>query len=124
LNPLDLEEQHRGLSPHPEDTPAPLFSSGSATPAGVAEQSAENLGAVSDVPAESSPMDEVVASEDAVGSADSVATQDQRQPQANIPLEPVVGDYLKMQFVEHRVVPAILVRDTQPCIHLHLQAPS
>ncbi|KAH6639920.1 SIT4 phosphatase-associated protein-domain-containing protein [Truncatella angustata] len=30
------------------------------------------------------------------------------QPSANDPANPVVGDYLKMQFVEHKVVPTIL----------------
>lgn len=30
------------------------------------------------------------------------------------PLSPVVGDYLKMQFVEYQVVPTILVRDSVP----------
>lgn len=34
--------------------------------------------------------------------------------------EPVVGDFLKMQFVEHRVVPTILVCSRTPCF-LHFQ---
>lgn len=82
----------REISPHPEDTPAPLFSappapeSGADRPPQAAETAAEGSTAQS--------------------SAKSPATQ----TEGTSSLEPVVGDFLKNQFVEHRVVPTILVR--------------
>lgn len=101
--------QHRGLSPHPEDTPAPLFSSASIAQSAAAEQSAETQEAVSDAAAESKPAENEGSTEDAANTVDSSTDQERKLPEANVSLEPVVGDYLKMQFVEHKVVPAILV---------------
>ncbi|KAI5461970.1 SIT4 phosphatase-associated protein-domain-containing protein [Mariannaea sp. PMI_226] len=86
------------LSPHPEDTPAPLFSappapeSGADRPPQVAEKSlAEVLSPVADVKSPDTPQ--------------SHEKQPEEQEER---VEPVVGDFLKMQFVEYRVVPTIL----------------
>lgn len=109
LNPNDVGDQHRGLSPHPEDTPAPLFSAASAAQTATTEHNPERLETVAETSAELDLPERVEASEETSNAGDSSVAQERQQPQANIPLEPVVGDYLKMQFVEHRVVPAILV---------------
>jgi SIT4-associating protein SAP185/190 len=91
----DEIEKSRGLSPHPEDTPAPLFSVPHAPDSGV-QQPPYNSEAGA-VPAEAQQGEpEVNAAPPFDGPGET--------------LEPVVGDYLKMQFVEHRVVPTILVR--------------
>lgn len=93
LVPDDIEKS-RGLSPHPEDTPAPLFSVPLAPDSGV-QQPPYNSEAGA-APAEAQPGEP---SMNAAPPFDSTAET----------LEPVVGDFLKMQFVEHRVVPTILV---------------
>ncbi|KPM33911.1 hypothetical protein AK830_g12660 [Neonectria ditissima] len=90
------------LLPHPEDTPAPLFSappppeSGADRPPQAAETRADTL-ASEDAPVETKlpPVD-----------APPQATED--RPAESTGTQPVVGDYLKMQFVEYRVVPTIL----------------
>ncbi|KHN94374.1 SIT4 phosphatase-associated protein [Metarhizium album ARSEF 1941] len=107
LNPDDSGYQHRDLSPHPEDTPAPLFSSTSPSPASASDQTTKKTETVADAPAESD-FAHRAASPERIADAVDPSTALAQQVQANIPLEPVVGDYLKMQFVEHRVVPAIL----------------
>ena len=90
------------LSPHPEDVPAPL-----STP-----QSAKGLStdAASSVPAEEAAeqtSEQEKASTEATGnSIDELARQ---CTQADVNGRPVVGDYLKIMFVDHRVVPSILV---------------
>lgn len=99
----DEIEKSRGLSPHPEDTPAPLFSVPLAPDSGVQQ------------PPHSSEAG-AIPTEAETGEPEANAV-----PQFESPveaLEPVVGDFLKLQFVEHRVVPTILVcvvePDTQP----------
>ena len=90
----DTEKSQDGpMSPHPEDTPAPLFSSPANSPTIAA--SADKVDA------------EVVAANPADEAAQTGEEQGQEEDAG--PIEPVVGDYLKMQFVEHRVVPTILV---------------
>ncbi|KAL6797297.1 SIT4 phosphatase-associated domain-containing protein [Trichoderma sp. SZMC 28013] len=87
----DEIEKSRGLSPHPEDTPPPLFSVPLAPDSGVQE------------PPQSftpPPGPEPGLSEAAAGDKPGETAADAT--------EAVVGDFLKMQFVEHRVVPAIL----------------
>ncbi|KAM0456965.1 hypothetical protein ACHAPV_006940 [Trichoderma viride] len=92
LVPDDIEKS-RGLSPHPEDTPAPLFSVPLAPDSGVQQPPySSEAGAA---PAEAQPEEPEM---NAAPSFDGPAET----------LEPVVGDFLKMQFVEHRVVPTIL----------------
>ncbi|KAK2596655.1 sporulation-induced protein [Conoideocrella luteorostrata] len=105
LDPNELREQnqHAGLSPHPEDLPAPLFSSSNVSPS-TTEQSIEGANTtVADAPTVGD-----TSVKDTANTEDSLLAHEEPQLEATLPLEPVVGDYLKMQFVEHRVVPAIL----------------
>ena len=106
------------LSPHPDDKPKPLFAEkkdekkkdktekdSSSAPAPAAAEKA------ADVPL---PADTTVShDEDSTivdhGAAHNDDTQNIVIGQAFDPESPVVGDYLKMQFVEHNVVPTILV---------------
>ncbi|KAL7928643.1 SIT4 phosphatase-associated domain-containing protein [Trichoderma chlorosporum] len=84
-------EKARGLSPHPEDTPPPLFSVPPAPDTGVQEPPRSFTPPQGPEPGlATSAADEKLG--ELVGDA----------------AEAVVGDFLKMQFVEHRVVPAIL----------------
>ncbi|MCJ1433064.1 hypothetical protein MMC27_002423 [Xylographa pallens] len=107
--PLELSSS-QGISPHPDDKPAPLFASRS-----------ENVA----VPAESQskPPEESIGER---GSQDTVDTtlgeegDSARSPIADndqsfaphiendVDGQPIVGDFLKMMFVEHQVVPTIL----------------
>ncbi|KAL2194777.1 SIT4 phosphatase-associated protein-domain-containing protein [Corynascus similis CBS 632.67] len=107
------------MSPHPEDTPAPLFSkenppapSEKPPPSGqdaagapVTEVQAQGLdsteGKAANTPAQQSAQQ--------TGDT-SAAAAEAAKPTSEPPAQPkpVVGDYLKMQFVEYRVVPTIL----------------
>jgi SIT4-associating protein SAP185/190 len=94
-----------GLSPHPEDTPAPLFSSkhGSEQPfLTKLEHEASNHGQLE--------TDESYTARAQEPNDDSAIDEDMLGPYViDIDGRPVVGDLLKMMFVEHRVVPTILV---------------
>lgn len=84
------------MSPHPDDTPAPLFSR---TPTST------------DVPEPAEAKEEQAeTSQVSTGGeqSDPDATIAHDASQADKKQEPVVGDYLKMQFVEYKVVPTIL----------------
>ncbi|KAF2642715.1 extragenic suppressor of kinetochore protein 1 [Massarina eburnea CBS 473.64] len=98
------------LSPHPEDKPAPLFSS-KPRDTGDAEtpkaDSARFTGGVTDSEgSEVTPIDE----SSSVRSVLFGGVEGQFGPQYEVDMDgsPVVGDLLKMQFVEHKVVPTIL----------------
>ncbi|KAF7534472.1 hypothetical protein G7Z17_g13356 [Cylindrodendrum hubeiense] len=103
------------LVPHPEDTPAPLFSappapeSGADRPPQVAEKLAAGARADALVSSEALATETKTAPEGEVPpqSIEEQATEDQPADQTT-GAEPVVGDFLKMQFVEYRVVPTIL----------------
>ena len=87
------------MSPHSEDTPAPLFSpqqdqfkelsDGQRTPTQIQATTGEQW--------PNQPIDEWVP-----------------HIENDVDGRPIVGDFLKMQFVEHKVVPTILVRSRQP----------
>lgn len=117
-NSLDPNEatkasHHRDLSPHPEDTPAPLFFGSTPTSQAPEKSSDATGGEANDATGNSQePQREHNADSDANAPESSTDGQQeqQRTPDSLDSMEPVVGDYLKMQFVEHRVVPAILVR--------------
>ena len=107
LKPNDRQgESHRDLSPHPEDTPAPLFSSAATSQERPHSETAEAT--VEEVKLSEEPVP-TTQPEDGHGSNSPSPQLLQPQPEGLAAIEPVVGDYLKMQFVEHRVVPAILV---------------
>lgn len=102
--------QPEGLSPHAEDTPAPLFSGQSSVP--VTDSTDGGQAAKAGEPAEDNERKakEADATEHEAGDASIIvghATETAAAP-AEGPPNPVVGDYLKMQFVEYRVVPTIL----------------
>ncbi|OAA71091.1 SIT4 phosphatase-associated protein [Akanthomyces lecanii RCEF 1005] len=96
-SPNDTFSVVRALSPHPEDTPAPLFS---APPA--PEPPVRATPTLEDDARPTSKS--VEAAEITIAHVPEVPPA----PELDMPGEPVVGDYLKQQFVEHRVVPAIL----------------
>lgn len=94
----------RELSPHPEDTPAPLFSAPSAPEP--ATETATTPAEAAAAAGDAKPAAETAeAAEITIAHVPDAPTV----PEVDVPGEPVVGDYLKQQFVEHRVVPAILV---------------
>ncbi|KXH54835.1 SIT4 phosphatase-associated protein [Colletotrichum salicis] len=104
---------------HPEDMPAPLFSKSTSDP----DTKADKDDAAKEVKSEVEPAPEVpMASpvpevpeapmapgidDDATKEAGGVPPAVPDRPDPNS-VKPVVGDYLKVQFVEYRVVPTIL----------------
>lgn len=103
-------EDSRGLSPHPDDKPAPLFASRPNPP--------PSLDDVSKPAEESSGVN----SQDTIStlqgeegdSTRSVILSGNDQSfvsdfEVDIDGQPMVGDFLKIMFVEHHVVPTILV---------------
>lgn len=95
----------RELSPHPEDTPAPLFSPSNAGQPGAQQPAANATPTTPSEPHRRPATEEVgVAQEDLT--TEPLATELRKDSGS---VDPVVGDFLKMQFVEHHVVPAILV---------------
>ncbi|KAK6222214.1 SIT4 phosphatase-associated protein [Colletotrichum tabaci] len=105
---------------HPEDVPAPLFSKSvidSAPKVETAETGQEpesETAPAPEVPAAPPVPDAPEAAPAPAGSDDAVEKAASDLPPA-VPqrpdpstVKPVVGDYLKVQFVEHRVVPTIL----------------
>ena len=114
----DEPSSPRGLSPHAEDQPAPLFASPEPQSQPETDEPAQEPAVMMLEPTEkpqpeSAPND---ASED--GQAPQVdpayATDPSQAFTAHVETDldgqPIVGDYLKIVFVEHRVVPTILVR--------------
>jgi SIT4-associating protein SAP185/190 len=112
LSPVTLDD---GLSPHPEDKPAPLFAKKS-------EISTENIKALNDsthlsMTASDCSTTTTIETDDtamldaADGSNSVLMGNTEEQSKLSLTPAPVVGDFLKMQFVEHKVVPTILVSD-------------
>lgn len=102
------------LSPHSDDTPAPLFESKKADP--VADtQSSEQAGK------EKSPVPSVTdLAAEGVSAPEPVVVDNNQQFGEHVQIDtngqPVVGDFLKIKFVENQVVPTILV-----CVSTHLR---
>ena len=102
----------RGLSPHPDDKPAPLFASRSphAQLDGNLPHTEQETGGTHSLSQET--IDTTLGQE---GDSDrSIIMSGNDQSYANhfeydIDGQPMVGDFLKMMFVEHHVVPTILV---------------
>ncbi|KAI9155534.1 Extragenic suppressor of kinetochore protein 1 [Paramyrothecium foliicola] len=99
-------ESGRALSPHPEDKPAPLFA---APPSPEGSKGGELMQTPVETPAETLPTSQSSIGESVLATTvlHPPAGESQKEDDP-APVEPVVGDYLKMQFVEHRVVPTIL----------------
>jgi SIT4-associating protein SAP185/190 len=115
------------MSPHPEDTPAPLFSAENIPAPGRTAESTKTDAQPSQEKSADTEMTDVSVQipvpepnptqTDASGTQAAQAARDvsivmdeAAAPAADAPAQPkpVVGDYLKLQFVEHRVVPTIL----------------
>jgi len=110
------------MSPHPEDTPAPLFSGQEAAPTHVPAPtvpSTEDNSATSEeqqpvtvveTSTETSTLDPEVPDPTKDTCTGETPESEPTTPIDDSPINPnpVVGDYLKMQFVEHDVVPTIL----------------
>lgn len=93
------------ISPHPGDTPTPLVTKPQAeSSASDASTAAPNA---SSTP-EPVPGDEPVTDSNPQSRTDELTRQ---CIQLDTNGEPVIGDYLKIMFVEHRVVPTILVSE-------------
>ena len=99
----------QALSPHPEDKPAPLFASGSketmlsdsneVTDIGGGDYSIESINTIQGQEGDSNP------------SMNTSGNEQSFTPQFDYDIDgrPMVGDFLKIMFVEHHVVPTILV---------------
>lgn len=92
------------LSPHPEDKPAPLFASKSdpnKTPTSLSPgiRGGDNTSEINASEQSETELQTV-----------SIIEEPPYEPQAQIDIDgkPVVGDYLKIQFVENKVVPTVL----------------
>lgn len=127
--PLPHREQHvdptvsekdspRGLSPHPDDKPAPLFASRPDQNPQLDEttrppQEVSERGNIQDTPnttqAEEGDTDRSVFMS---GNEPSLAPQFEY----DVDGQPMIGDFLKMMFVEHHVVPTILVSRRPSCV--------
>lgn len=93
--PKEQEPASAPMSSNPEDVPAPLFAS--------KQQEGPSTTDETEAPAEQDQAQE---------NESAPALKLHPFAQADINGQPVVGDYLKIMFVEHKVVPTILV-----CIH-------
>ncbi|KAF2178372.1 extragenic suppressor of kinetochore protein 1 [Zopfia rhizophila CBS 207.26] len=104
---LELPE---GLSPHADDKPAPLFSGKPRNPNSTEEAKFDTSHLVSGVPesegSEVTPIDETSSTRSILFGG----LEGQYAPQYEVDIDgsPVVGDLLKMMFVDNRVVPTIL----------------
>jgi SIT4-associating protein SAP185/190 len=117
--PLGLAAPDDGLSPHPDDHPAPLFAKKKdetlekEEEAPIPIQIAPQIPIPEDLSLSSSfSVTEIEDSTmvDADGTILLENIDDSKAIENEIEfISPVVGDYLKMQFVEHKVVPTILV---------------
>ena len=91
--------------PHPEDKPAPLFAKKNGP--------AEECTPTTETPEQSTSSETLDTTMGEAGdSSNSIMmgnTDDHQQSMMEDAITPVVGDFLKMQFVEHKVVPTILV---------------
>ena len=112
MSPMSPESNSpRGLSPHPDDKPAPLFAS---RPDNLAQD--DNATGTADAEAPIGHNDNVLDSThgDEGDTSRSILMSGNDQTFAphfeyDVDGQPIVGDFLKMMFVEHKVVPTILV---------------
>jgi SIT4-associating protein SAP185/190 len=98
---------------YPEDAPAPLFAKKSEPSDGFAPPIMNEVPEVPELPGAPAGGDSLDTTMGEAGDSSVVMgnTEDttQQSVTGNAPILPVVGDFLKMQFVEHKVVPTILV---------------
>ncbi|KAE9570613.1 Extragenic suppressor of kinetochore protein 1 [Colletotrichum fructicola] len=93
------------ISPRPEDMPAPLFAKSS--PAKAEDKEAESEAAPAPEVPMAPPAPEAPAAPAPPGADTDQPPAVPERPDPST-VKPVVGDYLKQQFVEYRVVPTIL----------------
>lgn len=102
------------LAPRPEDMPAPLFAAPAAVESGAQLQPAAKP-PVASVPQAQASVETLVDDSAQLQADDSIGpSASQLQTNETGQRSPVVGDFLKMQFVEHHVVPTILVCPPHP----------
>ena len=102
----------RGLSPHPDDKPAPLFAFRPDAAMGTDAALHTSSNPVAAFLGSQESIDTTVAEE---GDSSRSYLPDTEANSAShiendVDGKPIVGDYLKMMFVKHQVVPTILVR--------------
>ena len=101
----------RGLSPHPDDKPAPLFSArseGSGQTHDTIQRPIEQVAAAGD----SQETIDTTLGEEGDSSRSMLVPDEQAfapHIEDDVDGQPIVGDFLKMMFVQHEVVPTILV---------------
>lgn len=99
------EAESPKMSPHPEDKPAPLFVKKTPQP------QSEDEATVTSSASETTDLTETARADDTESNS-VLANNDDSLPSSfvvDLDGSPVVGDRLKIQFVEHHVVPTILV---------------
>lgn len=118
-NPTDTDSPME-LSPHPDDKPAPLFAGRSDQ---VMQEESSALVAQHDMGSGNSQdtIDTTLGEEgDSQRSVLMSGNEQSFAPQIenDVDGQPMVGDFLKMMFVEHKVVPTILVSQKYPVLHV------
>lgn len=117
LNKAEAEvAEAPNLSPHPEDKPAPLFAGKPRSSESPEQASQFTSGAAESEGSEVTPIDDRSSTRSVLFGG----VEGQYAPQYEVDIDgsPVVGDLLKMQFVDHKVVPTILVSRSllrRPC---------
>jgi SIT4-associating protein SAP185/190 len=96
------------LAPRPEDTPAPLFSNAVASTESSLRGDHATPTSSGDVSADKGGPDAPKNTEDSGASVNVGHSTEQEEASMSTTSPPVVGDYLKTQFVENGVVPTIL----------------
>ena len=95
-----------GISPHPDDKPAPLFFGKVASPTKETTQETTETSTNDQAASENDDTTMGQNGESVLIGHDQATTP---QLETDEDGQPIVGDYLKMMFVEHKVVPTILV---------------
>lgn len=112
LEPLSPESSSaRGLSPHPDDKPAPLFA-GRSEHARLAEDPLKPSVVEASGGHSQETIDTTHGEEGDSNRSILMSGNEESFPphfQYDVDGQPIVGDFLKMMFVEHQVVPTILV---------------
>lgn len=111
--PTDLVPSPIDLPEHSEDVPAPLFSGQATKPSEEVPEACSSeprpAGDTTEATAETQEADRATNDGELVeGSVVLTKPAEEEASAPDAPNNPVVGDYLKMQFVEYQVVPTIL----------------
>ena len=107
-NQAETPPSTENLSPHDEDLPAPLFSSQAGAGSKTNPVPADTTTSPDHVSEETAEGKLTTTEADAADSSTADRPDEQRAPGEAGQTEPVVGDFLKIQFVQYRVVPTIL----------------